>query len=48
MEDAGNWAYSSTDTNMKHTKIKVKFHGSYDYVLRWADMVLISMPRILW
>ena len=48
-EDAGNWAYSSTDTNMKLT-IKNQGGNSMvvdDYVLRWVDMpMLISMPRI--
>lgn len=47
--DYGNWAYSSTDTNMRLTitnqgdnKMVVN-----DYVLRWVDMpMMISMPRI--
>ncbi|WP_281889667.1 S-layer homology domain-containing protein [Paenibacillus sp. YYML68] len=47
--DYGNWAYSSTDTNMKLTitnqgdnKMLVN-----DYVLRWVDMpMMISIPRI--
>lgn len=48
-EDHGNWAYSSTDTNMKLT---IKNQGGNkmmveDYVLRWVDMpMMISMPRI--
>ena len=48
-EDYGNWAYSSTDTNMKLT---VKNQGGNsmivdDYVLRWVDMpMMVSMPRI--
>ena len=48
-EDYGNWAYSSTDTNMKLT---VKNQGGNkmvidDYVLRWVDMpMIITMPRI--
>ena len=48
-EDYGNWAYSSTDTNMKLT-IKNQGGNSMlvdDYVLRWVDMpMMISMPRI--
>ncbi|CAM4054324.1 S-layer homology domain-containing protein [Paenibacillus alkaliterrae] len=48
-EDLGNWAYSSTDTNMKLT---IKNEGGNkmmveDYVLRWVDMpMMVSMPRI--
>jgi glycosidase len=48
-EDYGNWAYGSTDTNMKLT---IKNEGSNkmlvdDYVLRWVDMpMMVSMPRI--
>jgi hypothetical protein len=48
-EDMGNWAYSSTDTNMYLT---VKNQGGNkmiveDYVLRWVDMpMMVSMPRI--
>ncbi|MBU3132609.1 Ig-like domain-containing protein [Clostridium gasigenes] len=48
-EDYGNWAYSSTDTNMNLT---VKNQGGNsmvidDYILRWGDMpMMISMPRI--
>lgn len=47
--DYGNWAYSSTDTNMKLT---IANQGDNrmtvnDYVLRWVDMpMMISMPRI--
>lgn len=47
--DAGNWAYSSTDTNMK---LKIANQGGNrmvvdDYVLRWADMpMMVSIPRI--
>ena len=48
-EDYGNYAYSSTDTNMKLT-IKNQGGNSMiidDYVLRWVDMpMMISMPRI--
>ncbi|TJY44475.1 alpha-amylase [Cohnella pontilimi] len=48
-EDYGNWAYSSTDTNMRLTianqggnKMLVE-----DYVLRWVDMpMIVTMPRI--
>ncbi len=46
--DEGNWAYSSTDTNMKLT---VANQGSNkmvinDYVLRWVDMpMIITLPR---
>lgn len=47
--DSGNWAYSSTDTNMRLTisnqggnKMAVE-----DTVLRWVDMpMILSMPRI--
>jgi len=48
-QDFGNWAYSSTDTNMKLT---IKNQGNNqmlveDYVLRWVDMpMILSMPRI--
>ncbi len=48
-EDMGNWAYSSTDTNMNLT---IKNQGGNrmvvnDYVLRWVDMpMMIAMPRI--
>lgn len=48
-EDAGNYAYSSTDTNMQLT---VKNQGGNtmvvdDYVLRWVDMpMIVTMPRI--
>ncbi len=47
-EDPGNWAYSSTDTNMKLT---IKNQGGNkmivdDYVLRWVDMpMMITLPR---
>jgi glycosidase len=47
--DYGNWAYSSTDTNMRLT---VSNQGGNqmlidDYILRWVDMPMnISMPRI--
>lgn len=47
--DMGNWAYSSTDTNMQ---LKIANQGGNrmlvnDYVLRWADMpMIVSMPRI--
>ncbi|WP_246070580.1 alpha-amylase family glycosyl hydrolase [Paenibacillus kobensis] len=46
--DYGNWAYSSTDTNMRLT---IQNQGSNqmivdDYVLRWVDMpMIITMPR---
>ncbi|SDM83208.1 Glycosidase [Paenibacillus sp. yr247] len=48
-EDYGNWAYSSTDTNMRLT---IANQGDSkmvidDTVLRWVDMPMtISMPRI--
>ncbi|WP_372662436.1 S-layer homology domain-containing protein [Cohnella sp.] len=48
-EDHGNWAYGSTDTNMRLT---INNQGGNkmlvdDYVLRWVDMpMMISMPRI--
>ncbi|WP_148449257.1 alpha-amylase family glycosyl hydrolase, partial [Paenibacillus tuaregi] len=48
-EDYSNYAYSSTDTNMKLT---VKNEGSNqmvvdDYILRWVDMpMIVTMPRI--
>lgn len=48
-EDYGNWAYSSTDTNMKLT---IRNEGGNkmtvnDYVLRWVDMpMIVTMPRI--
>ncbi|WP_308637938.1 alpha-amylase family glycosyl hydrolase [Paenibacillus silvisoli] len=48
-EDAGNYAYSSTDTNMQLT---IKNQGGNamivdDYVLRWVDMpMIVTMPRI--
>ncbi|THF80866.1 alpha-amylase [Cohnella fermenti] len=47
--DYGNWAYSSTDTNMKLT---IRNQGGNkmivdDYVLRWVDMpMIVTMPRI--
>ncbi|CAH1226815.1 hypothetical protein PAECIP111891_06004 [Paenibacillus allorhizoplanae] len=47
--DYGNWAYSSTVTNMKLT---IKNDGGNqmvvnDYVLRWVDMpMILTMPRI--
>ncbi|WP_127491889.1 alpha-amylase family glycosyl hydrolase [Paenibacillus glycanilyticus] len=47
--DAGNYAYSSTDTNMRLT---IKNQGGNtmvvdDYVLRWVDMpMILTMPRI--
>lgn len=47
--DAGNYAYSSTDTNMRLT---IKNQGGNtmvidDYVLRWVDMpMIVTMPRI--
>ncbi|MEC0231389.1 alpha-amylase family glycosyl hydrolase [Paenibacillus alba] len=47
--DYGNWAYSSTDTNMKLT---IQNQGGNqmvvnDYVLRWVDMpMILTMPRI--
>ncbi|WP_288221349.1 alpha-amylase family glycosyl hydrolase [uncultured Clostridium sp.] len=48
-EDYGNWAYSSTDTNMKLT-IQNQGGNSMiieDYVLGWVDMpMIITMPRI--
>ncbi|RAP73188.1 alpha-amylase [Paenibacillus montanisoli] len=48
-EDAGNYAYSSTDTNM-HLTIKNQGGNAMvvdDYVLRWVDMpMIVSMPRI--
>lgn len=48
-EDYGNWAYSSTDTNMKLT-IQNQGGNSMvvdDYVLGWVDMpIIITMPRI--
>ncbi|KAA9007426.1 alpha-amylase [Paenibacillus spiritus] len=46
--DAGNWAYSSTNTNMQLT---IKNEGGNkmmvnDYVLRWVDMpMIITLPR---
>ncbi|MFD2330334.1 alpha-amylase family glycosyl hydrolase [Cohnella sp. GCM10020058] len=46
--DPGNWAYSSTDTNMQ---LKIANQGGNkmivdDYVLRWVDMpVAIYQPR---
>lgn len=46
--DFGNWAYGSTDTNMKLT---IQNQGGNkmvvnDYVLRWADMpMVVQMPR---
>ncbi|MDQ6423632.1 alpha-amylase family glycosyl hydrolase [Paenibacillus sp. LHD-117] len=48
-EDAGNYAYSSTDTNMQLT---IRNQGNNtmvvdDYVLRWVDMpMIVTMPRI--
>ncbi|MGB8955202.1 MAG: alpha-amylase family glycosyl hydrolase, partial [Tumebacillaceae bacterium] len=48
-EDFGNWAYSSTDTNMNLT---IQNQGGNkmivdDYVLRWVDMpMILTMPRI--
>ena len=48
-EDYGNFAYSSTDTNMRLT-IKNQGGNSMiidDYVLRWVDMpMMVLMPRI--
>ncbi|WP_159885192.1 alpha-amylase family glycosyl hydrolase [Paenibacillus puerhi] len=47
--DLGNWAYSSTDTNMQLTIANQGGNKMIvdDYVLRWVDMPLIvSMPRI--
>lgn len=47
--DYGNWAYSSTDTNMRLT---IKNQGGNqmivdDYVMRWVDMpMIVTMPRI--
>ncbi|REE82689.1 glycosidase [Paenibacillus taihuensis] len=47
--DSGNYAYSSTDTNMQLT---IKNQGGNtmvvdDYVLRWVDMpMIVTMPRI--
>ncbi|MBL0385299.1 S-layer homology domain-containing protein [Tumebacillus sp. ITR2] len=47
--DPSNYAYSSTDTNMKLT---IKNQGGNqmvvdDYVLRWVDMpMIVTMPRI--
>ena len=47
--DYGNWAYSSTDTNMRLT---IRNQGGNkmlveDFVLRWVDMpMMVSMPRI--
>ncbi|BCG60005.1 hypothetical protein PUR_34300 [Paenibacillus sp. URB8-2] len=46
--DMGNWAYSSTDTNMKLT---IANQGGSkqvidDYVLRWVDMpMIVTLPR---
>lgn len=46
--DYGNWAYSSTNTNMQ---LRIKNDGGNkmivdDYVLRWVDMpMMISIPR---
>lgn len=46
--DPGNWAYSSTDTNMNLT---ISNQGGNqmtveDYVLRWVDMpMMVSLPR---
>ncbi|RUS43063.1 alpha-amylase family glycosyl hydrolase [Cohnella sp. AR92] len=48
-EDYGNWAYSSTNTNMQ---LKISNQGGNkmvvdDYVLRWVDMpMIVTMPRI--
>ncbi|KEO84817.1 S-layer homology domain-containing protein [Tumebacillus flagellatus] len=48
-QDPSNYAYSSTDTNMKLT---IKNQGGNqmvvdDYVLRWVDMpMIVTMPRI--
>ncbi|MFC4778147.1 alpha-amylase family glycosyl hydrolase [Paenibacillus sp. GCM10023252] len=47
-EDYGNWAYSSTDTNMRLT---ISNQGGNqmivdDYVLRWVDMPMaVTLPR---
>ncbi|MDT3426889.1 glycosidase [Paenibacillus forsythiae] len=47
-EDMGNWAYSSTDTNMRQT---IANQGGSkqtidDYVLRWVDMpMIVTLPR---
>ncbi|NGM81567.1 alpha-amylase [Paenibacillus sp. 7124] len=46
--DMGNWAYSSTDTNMRLT---IANQGGSkqvvdDYVLRWVDMpMIVTLPR---
>ncbi|MDB5054561.1 MAG: alpha amylase catalytic region, partial [Bacilli bacterium] len=48
LTDAGNWAYSSTDTNM-HLTVANQGNSKMlinDYVLRWVDMpMMISLPR---
>ncbi|CDN43158.1 Amylopullulanase [Paenibacillus sp. P22] len=47
--DPGNWAYSSTDTNMQ---LQISNQGGNrmvvdDYVLRWVDMpLMVLQPRI--
>jgi glycosidase/uncharacterized protein YjdB len=47
--DKSNYAYSSTDTNMKLT-VKNQANNQMvvdDYVLRWVDMpMIVTMPRI--
>ncbi|WP_045672856.1 alpha-amylase family glycosyl hydrolase, partial [Paenibacillus beijingensis] len=46
--DPGNWAYSSTDTNMKLTIANQGDNKQVvdDYVLRWLDMpMMVSLPR---
>lgn len=48
-EDYGNWAYSSTDTNMKLIAQNQGGNSMVidDYVLGWVDMpMIIIMPRI--
>lgn len=46
--DMGNWAYSSTDTNMKLTIVNQGGSKQLidDYVLRWSDMpMIVTLPR---
>ncbi|ANE49099.1 alpha-amylase [Paenibacillus swuensis] len=47
-QDYGNWAYSSTDTNMKLTIANQGGNKMIvnDYVLRWVDMpLMVTLPR---
>ncbi|WP_166240550.1 alpha-amylase family glycosyl hydrolase [Paenibacillus turpanensis] len=47
-EDHGNWAYSSTNTNMSLTIANQGGNRMVvnDYVLRWVDMpMMVSLPR---